>query len=118
MGNKKRLLMEQEFRTKGRIQKEAVCKVQIHINEDSGMHEVVLTEPEDKNYRGISTTNYFEVFATDVKNKFLQQVSSDKIQWFDLLKWKIPGLGEQLIAVKLDWKDGQYMDPQWRGVVA
>ena len=83
-------VLEQEVRKKGYWKKDAVCKVQIQINEDSGVHEVVLTEPDDKNYLGVSTTNHFEFFATEIKHKFLQNVSADKIRWFDLLKWKSP----------------------------
>jgi hypothetical protein len=47
----------------------AKCNVVIKKSEDGNNYEVVLGEPADKNYRGISTTNYYEEFADYIKKK-------------------------------------------------
>ena len=114
----RKLLMDQEFRTKGRFFRDAVCRVRVFIDEIGGIHEVVLTGPEDKKYRGVSTSNYFEVFATRIKNQFLHDVSANDIHWFNHLKWKSPEYEDQLLKVELEWEDDHYINAEWKGAKA
>ena len=117
MSEKKKLVTETEYRTAGKIV-DRVCKVQIFKQNDSGKYEVILTEPDDPKYLGISTTNYFEFFATKIKAKLLPNVPAEDIEWFDLMKWKYNSFEDQLLRVFMDWNGNEYQDPRWAGANA
>jgi hypothetical protein len=112
----KKLMIEEEFKTSGRVT-DAVCKVQIYERDDAGF-AVILSDPDKENYRGVSTTNNFENFATGIKGKYLNNVSDKAIKWFDRIHFKGQGFDPLLVKVDLSWSGSRYSKPNWKGAVA
>ncbi len=110
-------MIDKEFKMDGAINS-ANCQVQIYAKCGGTKYEVILTEPKESDYKGVSTTNFFEKFATGIKDKFLKEVSAESIEWFDLLKWKNPGFEDQKVRVELTWNGSSYINPEWKGAVA
>ncbi|HAZ12962.1 MAG: hypothetical protein A2X86_09240 [Bdellovibrionales bacterium GWA2_49_15] len=79
------------------------------------MHEVVLMEPEDENYRGVSVSNYFEVFVTRIKDQFLPDVGPDKIKWFNHIRLYNPEFILRTLILDLEWKNEKCINAEWNG---
>jgi hypothetical protein len=112
---KKELLVNEELKMKGRLT-DAICQVQVFRDED-GKHNVILSKPDIENYRGVSTTNYFENFATKVKESFLSQVNPLEIKWYDYQEWSSKNMENPLISVELDYERQTYTNPNFMGKV-
>lgn len=93
-------MVSEDFSMMGR-QMEAKCHVSILNNQENGDFKVILASPVDSNYRGVSVTNYFENFATKIKDKFLANIPLDKIKWFESMTF---GTGNNYLhEIELNW---------------
>jgi hypothetical protein len=111
---RKELLVNEEFRMNGLLV-DAVCQVKVYKKEDNGKYEVVISKPIMSKYLGKSTTNNFEDLATGIKKKYLGEVSSDQIDWFDFLEWSTPSYEDSLVKVSLDWNGAHYKNVHFQG---
>ena len=108
----KRLIVDEQLVTKGRMV-DAICQVQIFKVENSNRYQVVLSRPKVKNYQGRSTTNHFEVFATEVKKRFSADIDAAQIDWFNYLEWNNKDMESFPIRVELDFVGGQFGNAQF-----
>tara|TARA_R110002072_G_scaffold534_8_gene4301 strand:- start:53557 stop:53892 length:336 start_codon:yes stop_codon:yes gene_type:complete len=85
----------------------AICKVEIYEDSEAKKREVILSNPNLRTYRGVSTTNNFENFSTKIKSIYLSSVDEEEISWFD-------HMGEDLVVpVKMKNDGGRYIEPTW-----
>lgn len=82
-----------------------------------GRYEVVLSKTSEENYRGISTTNAFEHFATVIRHEHLCG-ARDKIIWYDLMDFGSEAFEALKVRVDLAWNEDtkRYEDPVFKGV--
>lgn len=111
MNQKKRLKLKKNIEMEGRLTK-AICGVEIY-NTDGGKIEVILCEPDCSEYGGISTTNYFEHFATKIKSELLADTPNRRITWIDRQEYHNPAFKDRELCVAMDFDGSHYSNPRW-----
>ncbi|PIP96099.1 MAG: hypothetical protein COW00_20020 [Bdellovibrio sp. CG12_big_fil_rev_8_21_14_0_65_39_13] len=113
----KKLIVDEQFVTDGFLC-DAICQVQIFKLEDMDRYQVILAKPKLDKYFGKSVTNFFEVFATRIKKKFLANVKASQIDWFNFLEWEAEGFDSFHTLVTLEFDGNNFSNPNWMGRVA
>lgn len=111
MNKKRHLRTKRNFSMEGQLER-AICGVEIYEVGD-GKSEVVLCKPDKADYRGISTTNYFEDFASKIKHDLLNNKDHGQIKWFDRLEYDFPDSDVIEAEVKMDFDGYSYSNAQW-----
>jgi hypothetical protein len=96
--------------------KKVKCRVKIIEKSAESTYKVIVGVTNDENYIGISTTNYFENFALFIKQKFLQNINHDSIEWVDHMSWKDKSFPDRLVNVSMDYTKNKYSNPSWGGL--
>lgn len=112
MRNKKQLKFKTTVEVDGNVRK-AKCSVAVY-EMDGGLTEVVLSKPDDANYAGGSTTNFFERFATKIKATLLKDIPHGRIIWKDHQYWECFKKATEL-KVKMNFDGKTYSHPLWGG---
>jgi len=116
MNKRKGLKVKQDITLDGHFEK-AICGVEIYETE-CGKSEVVVCKPKQANYKGISTTNYFENFASKIKRQYLSDKNHEKIKWFDRLDFDLPDTAPIEREVTMDFDGWSYSNASWAGTNA
>ena len=93
----------------------AICGVEIY-EADGGKTEVVLCKPNQANYQGISTTNYFEDFASKIKRQYLSNKDHKNIKWFDRLEFDLSDSIPIEREVTMNFDGWSYSNASWMGI--
>lgn len=94
-----------------------ICDVEIY-DKDDGCIELILCEPKGIDYKGVSTTNHFEFFATKIKKELFPEVSHEKIFWKDRHEFRNPqAFPTKELKVAMDFDGANYSNPRWYGGV-
>ena len=110
--NQVKKLRIKENMTAMRGNKTAICGVEIYEVVD-GYTEVILSEPEGVEYKGVSTTNHFEYFASKIKSEMLADTPNHLIVWKDRLEFHNPAFPDYEAKVVMDYNGALYSNPQW-----
>ena len=108
----KKLIVEEQFTTKGRAQN-ATCTCKIFELNNTSHYHVVLSGSDAENYTGRSVSNHFEHFATAIKKNFLTNVHPKNIKWFEHMNWKDQSLDDLLLSVSMKFSKKEYCNPSW-----
>lgn len=113
MNKRKGLTVKQDVTMDGHFEK-AICGIEIYETE-SGKTEVVLCQPKQANYQDLSTTNYFEDFASKIKRQYLGNKNHENIKWFDRLEFDLPDSLPIEREVSMDFDGWTYSNASWMG---
>lgn len=113
----KKLIVDEQFVTDCFLV-DAICQVQIFKLDSMDKYQVILSKPKVEKYQGKSTTNYFEVFATRIKKKYLANVKAEQIEWFDFHEWDSDVYESFHTLVTLEFDGNNFSNPNWMGRVA
>jgi len=96
----------------------SMAKCSVKIIEDIAKNTcvVIIGEPNVKDCYGVSTTNFFEKFATLIKQKYLKDIKHESISWYDYMKWKSPAMKNKVVGVRMDYTGSTYQNPTWGGL--
>jgi hypothetical protein len=112
--NKRELLVNDKLTVDG-FMMDAICQVSIY--KVGSEYDVVLSNARTKKYLGKSTTNHFERFAKEVKEKHLADINPNKINWFDHPESGQSESEDLVVKVLLDWTGKEYDNIRFCGAV-
>lgn len=113
--NNKELIVNCNFKMDG-IFTDAICELKIYS--DRKNYEVYMASPRGREFKGRSTTNGFERFATNIKHQYLKHVNPKRIRWVDDIGGPYNDDERLHIRVDLDWNGKSFENPRWLGLVA
>jgi hypothetical protein len=90
----------------------ALCNIEIYEKEHQEI-EIIIGDPEEIKYYGISSTNYFEHFATAIKKHYFPNLSTKKIKWLN--RFVFPTFNNETFIknVRMDFDGKTYSNPDW-----
>ncbi len=90
-----------------------ICSMEVYEEED-GKKEIILCNPEGIEYLGMSPTNFYEHFASDIKKHLLPDVLNSDITWIDRHIYRDPEAFPTIeLKVLMDFNNGEYSNPKW-----